>query len=324
MVYRDNTGRLGCWLHQCVLRNTLAGSKTVGSTSRDASVRRIPNTYRFDKTHEHAHGPGLALIDLDSRDWHSKKESPGFERLALEERKPSSNAIEWGFCLRITIIVSSHMILVKIWKDSRLTCSHTLETKIHVNCDPKCGVKGAVDYTCAFCPRVPADDMGVTVSLWIYIIISICIICTPGYMWQNDKPLCILLPKNICTRSQKQETRSTHDIAKTLKLTLHMKHAKIWKHLGLTCSHTIWCSGACAREVSVFSDMSHYIVLQCCTVLPCVAVLVFLSFFFRYLMRRVSLKVGLGMSQTNTDSQWNPVFKALHRFHCCGNETNRW
>jgi len=39
MVYRNNTGSLGCWLHQCVLRNTLAGSKTVVSTSRDATVR---------------------------------------------------------------------------------------------------------------------------------------------------------------------------------------------------------------------------------------------------------------------------------------------
>jgi len=38
MVYRNNTGRLGCWLHQCVLRNTLAGSKTVVSTSRDTTV----------------------------------------------------------------------------------------------------------------------------------------------------------------------------------------------------------------------------------------------------------------------------------------------
>jgi len=38
MVYGNNTGRLGCWLHQCVLRNTLARSKTVVSTSRDDPV----------------------------------------------------------------------------------------------------------------------------------------------------------------------------------------------------------------------------------------------------------------------------------------------
>jgi len=38
MVYRNNTGRLGFWLHQCVLRNTLAGSKTVVSTSRNHPV----------------------------------------------------------------------------------------------------------------------------------------------------------------------------------------------------------------------------------------------------------------------------------------------
>ena len=38
MVYRNNTGRLGFWLHQCVLRNTLAGSKIVVSTSRNHPV----------------------------------------------------------------------------------------------------------------------------------------------------------------------------------------------------------------------------------------------------------------------------------------------
>jgi len=33
MVYRNNTGRLGFWLHQSVFRNTLAGSNTVVSIS---------------------------------------------------------------------------------------------------------------------------------------------------------------------------------------------------------------------------------------------------------------------------------------------------
>jgi len=45
MVYRNNTGRLGCWLHQFVLRNTLAGSKTVVSTSRNHPVS--PYTFVF-------------------------------------------------------------------------------------------------------------------------------------------------------------------------------------------------------------------------------------------------------------------------------------
>jgi len=27
MMYRNNTGLLGCWLHECVLRNTLAGQR---------------------------------------------------------------------------------------------------------------------------------------------------------------------------------------------------------------------------------------------------------------------------------------------------------
>jgi len=38
MVYRNNTGRMGFWLHQCVLRNTLAVSKTMVSNSRDDPV----------------------------------------------------------------------------------------------------------------------------------------------------------------------------------------------------------------------------------------------------------------------------------------------
>ena len=41
MVYGNNTGRLGFWFHQCVLRNTLAGSKTVVSTSRNPTVVKI-------------------------------------------------------------------------------------------------------------------------------------------------------------------------------------------------------------------------------------------------------------------------------------------
>jgi len=35
------------------------------------------------------------------------------------------------------------------------------------------------------------------------------------------------------------------------------------------------------------------------------------------------LKVGLGISRTNADSQWNPVYNAFHRNSCCGNETIR-
>jgi len=35
------------------------------------------------------------------------------------------------------------------------------------------------------------------------------------------------------------------------------------------------------------------------------------------------LKVGLGISRTNADSQWNPVYNAFHRNFCCGNETIR-
>jgi len=32
------------------------------------------------------------------------------------------------------------------------------------------------------------------------------------------------------------------------------------------------------------------------------------------------MKVGLGISRTNADSQWNPGYKAFHRIHHCGNE----
>ena len=35
------------------------------------------------------------------------------------------------------------------------------------------------------------------------------------------------------------------------------------------------------------------------------------------------IKVGFGISRTNADSQWNPVHKAFHRIHRCGNETIR-
>jgi len=35
------------------------------------------------------------------------------------------------------------------------------------------------------------------------------------------------------------------------------------------------------------------------------------------------LKVGLGVSRTNADSQWNPVYNVFHRNFYCGNETIR-
>jgi len=33
--------------------------------------------------------------------------------------------------------------------------------------------------------------------------------------------------------------------------------------------------------------------------------------------------VGLGISRTNADSQWNPVYIVFHRNFCCANETIR-
>jgi len=36
-----------------------------------------------------------------------------------------------------------------------------------------------------------------------------------------------------------------------------------------------------------------------------------------------TLKVGLGISQTNADSQWNPVYNAFHRIFCCENKMIR-
>ena len=35
------------------------------------------------------------------------------------------------------------------------------------------------------------------------------------------------------------------------------------------------------------------------------------------------IKVGLGISRTNADSQWNPVYNAFHRYFCCWNETRQ-
>jgi len=40
-------------------------------------------------------------------------------------------------------------------------------------------------------------------------------------------------------------------------------------------------------------------------------------------LRPFPFKVGLGISRTNADSQWNPVYNAFHRNFCCGNETIR-
>jgi len=52
-------------------------------------------------------------------------------------------------------------------------------------------------------------------------------------------------------------------------------------------------------------------VAVCCSVLQCVAVCCSL------------FKVGLGISRTNADSQWIPVYNAFHQKICCGNETIR-
>jgi len=37
----------------------------------------------------------------------------------------------------------------------------------------------------------------------------------------------------------------------------------------------------------------------------------------------IFIKVELGISRTNADSQWNPVHNEFHRNVCCGNETIR-
>jgi len=36
------------------------------------------------------------------------------------------------------------------------------------------------------------------------------------------------------------------------------------------------------------------------------------------------IKVRLGISRTNADSQWNQLYTVFHRIRCCGNETIRW
>jgi len=36
-----------------------------------------------------------------------------------------------------------------------------------------------------------------------------------------------------------------------------------------------------------------------------------------------NIKVRLGISRTNADSQWNPVYNTFHRIFCCGNEMIR-
>jgi len=51
---------------------------------------------------------------------------------------------------------------------------------------------------------------------------------------------------------------------------------------------------------------------ECQTVLVPVTDLPSLAFFRR-------LRVGLDIFRTNSDSQWNPVYNALHRIFGCGN-----
>jgi len=45
--------------------------------------------------------------------------------------------------------------------------------------------------------------------------------------------------------------------------------------------------------------------------------------FCRRDLKNTQLHLKVGISQTNADSQWNPVYNAFHRFFCCGNETIR-
>ena len=40
----------------------------------------------------------------------------------------------------------------------------------------------------------------------------------------------------------------------------------------------------------------------------------------RYIYTSDKFKVRLGISWTNADPQWNPVYNAFHRIFCCGNE----
>jgi len=45
---------------------------------------------------------------------------------------------------------------------------------------------------------------------------------------------------------------------------------------------------------------------------------------FPNIKRNSAFKAGLGISQTNADSQWNPVYNAFFLNFCCGNEAIRW
>ena len=43
----------------------------------------------------------------------------------------------------------------------------------------------------------------------------------------------------------------------------------------------------------------------------------------RFIIMLIFIKVRLGISRTNADSQWNPVYNACHRIFCSGNKTIR-
>jgi len=141
------SGKQGLWLwhsHGNVrVGTTYCGHWLLGRNFEASGTRIIPTGNRIPSTLDQYVGIQIRIGLTKHMNMHVAQGecwSTWIRKTGTWRKKgPSSNAIEWGFCFRIMIIVDLHMILAKILKDSRLTWSHVLETKIHVNCDPKYG-----------------------------------------------------------------------------------------------------------------------------------------------------------------------------------------
>jgi len=105
MVYRNNTGRLGFWLHQCVLRNTLAGSKTVVSTSRNPTVVDL-QAYSSARSLLQAYSSARSLLQKES-----------YFCGSLLQKRPNI----WG---SLQVVSSDPLLHTGLWFERSITHTH--------------------------------------------------------------------------------------------------------------------------------------------------------------------------------------------------------
>jgi len=129
MVYHDrnNTGRLGCWLHQCVLRNTLAESKTVVSTSRDDPVE--PHRQKKRKRGREIDSESRVFIE----NWY--RVIPGNRNWQIE-------TADWNLDLRLDIWVKKLYARIEILLRNWLAGSRSKTVVSISRDDPVVGIPG--------------------------------------------------------------------------------------------------------------------------------------------------------------------------------------